>query len=105
VSDIAFRQLEDAQTALSAALVANDIDTLQQAGDALAEAVAALRTVEGWGDRPGLRDDLLAALATAEASRGVVNQLADRNRRQLDRLIGLAGQPRAEAYGRAGMLR
>jgi hypothetical protein len=105
VSEAALQQLAQAQAALSAALIAHDIDTLDPAGDALAEAVAALRAIQDWRDQPGMRDALTEALHTADASRGLVNQLSDRNRRQLDRLVAAAGQPRPQAYGRAGTLR
>jgi hypothetical protein len=105
MSEAALQQLKDAQAALSAALTAHDLDAIHEAGDALATAVAAFRTVEGWRGRPGLRDDLSSALKDADATRGLVNELSDRSRRRLDRLVGLSGQPRAVAYGRTGTLR
>ncbi|WP_294389959.1 hypothetical protein [uncultured Sphingomonas sp.] len=105
MSEAALQQLIHAQAALSEALVANDVDALHDANGQLVAAVNALRGVDAWHDRVGLRDALVHALKTAEAARGLVNQLADKNRRQLDRLVSLAGQPRALAYGRAGLLR
>lgn len=105
MSEAALQQLADAQAAMSAALLAHDVDALEEAGKTLAEAVAALGTIDAWRDRAGLREDLVHALKTADASRGLVNQLADANRRKLDRLVSLAGQPRTLAYGRGGALR
>ena len=51
-----------------------------------------------------LRDELIHILKTAEAARGRVNALADQNRRDLEKLISLAGAPRAVAYRRSGKL-
>ena len=100
MSDRALQQLSDAQTALIAALDAHDIDAIDAANAAVASAVEAVRAAGGWRDRPGLRQDLKCA----EAARGRINGLADINRRKLDKLISLAGAPRAVAYGRRGRL-
>jgi len=104
VSEAALQQLDDAQAALIAALDAHDIDAIDAANAAVASAVEAVRAAGGWRDRPGLRQDLIRILKTAEAARGRINALSDQNRRDLDKLISLAGAPRAVAYGRAGRL-
>jgi len=104
VSEAALQQLDDAQAALSAALDAHDIDAIDAANAAVASAVEAVRAAGGWRDRPGLRQDLIRILKTAEAARGRINALSDQNRRDLDKLISLAGTPRAVAYGRGGRL-
>jgi hypothetical protein len=104
VSDGALQQLSDAQAALSAALDAHDVEAVEAATAAVAVAVEEVRVVGGWRDRPGLREDLIHILKDAEAARGRVNTLSDFNRRKLDKLIALAGQPRAVAYGRNGRL-
>ena len=104
MSQTALRQLTAAQSALKAALDAHDIDALEQATASLAEAVVEMRAAGAWRDRPELRDDLILALKSADAVRGRINALSDRNRRQLDRLIALTGTPRAEAYSRSGRL-
>jgi len=104
MSDIALQQLNDAQAALIAALNARDIAAVDAANAAVATAVEDVRKVGGWRERPGLRDDLIQILKGAEAARGHVNALADQNRRSLDKLISLAGAPRAAAYGRSGKL-
>jgi hypothetical protein len=105
VSDSALQQLSDAQTALIAALDAKDIDAIDAANAAVAVAVEEVRVVGGWRERPGLRDDLIQVLKSAEAARGHINALADQNRRNLDKLISLGGTvTRATAYGRSGKL-
>ena len=104
MSDSALQQLSDAQAALMAALDAHDVDAIDAANAAVAVAVEEVRVVGGWRERPGLREDLIQILRSAEAARGHVNALADQNRRSLDKLISLAGTPRATAYGRNGQL-
>jgi len=104
MSEAALRQLDEAQAALIAALDAHDLDAIDAANDAVATAVEGVRSVGGWRDRPGLRDDLIRILRSAEAARGRVNVLADGNRRDLDRLISLGGTPRAWSYGRRGAI-
>ena len=104
MSDIALQQLSDAQAALNAALSTRDIDAIDTANAAIATAVENVRKAGGWRERPSLRDELIQILKSAEATRGQINALADRNRRRLDKLISLAGTPRATAYGRSGKL-
>lgn len=103
MSEGALQQLSDAQAALIAALDAHDVDAIETANAAVAVAVEDVRTA-GWQDRPGVRDELIKVLKRAEAARGRVNVLADQNHRNLDKLISLAGAPRAAAYGRSGKL-
>ncbi len=104
MSETALQQLNDAQTALLAALDAHDVDAIEAANAAVAVAVEEVRVAGGWRERAGLREDLTHILKRAEAARGRINALADRNRRSLDKLINLAGAPRATAYGRSGKL-
>lgn len=104
MSDTALQQLDDAQAALIAALDAHDLGAIDAANNAVAHAVEQVRAAGGWRDRPGLRDDLIRILRSAEAARGRVNALADSNRRDLDKLISLGGTPRAWAYGRRGTI-
>jgi hypothetical protein len=105
VSEAALRQFEDAQTALIAALDGADVTAVQSANVALGRAAEALAAVGGWRDRPGLRSELATLMAQADAARGRVNGLADRNRRQLDKLVALSGHVAARSYGRSGKLR
>lgn len=104
MSQAALQQLSEAQSALIAALDSHDLDAIQAANTAVATAVEQVRTVGGWRDRPGLREELIQILRTAETARGRVNALSDQNRRHLDKLVSLAGEPRAIAYGRRGTL-
>ena len=104
MNETALRRLIDAQNALRTALDGHDVTALENAAHTLAEAVGVMRATDAWRDHPDLRRDLTQALKDADAVRGHINALADRNRRQLDRLIALAGIPRAQAYGRNGRL-
>jgi len=104
VSDVALQQLGDAQAALIAALHARDIEAIDAANMAVAVAVEDVRKAGGWREHPALRDELIQILKNAEAARGQINALADQNRRNLDKLISLAGAPRTAAYGRSGKL-
>jgi hypothetical protein len=105
VSDSALQQLDDAQAALIAAVDAKDIDAIDAANAAVAVAVEEVRVVGGWRERPGLRDDLIRVLKSAEAARGHINALADQNRRNLDKLISLGGTVApTTGYGRSGKL-
>jgi len=104
VTSNALQQLSDAQSALIAALDARDADAIEAANAAVAVAVEEVRVVGGWNEAPGLREELIQVLRNAEAARGHVNALADRNRRNLDKLISLGNAPRATAYGRSGKL-
>jgi hypothetical protein len=104
VNEALLQQLGDAQTALIAALDAQDLAAIDAANTAVAIAVEEVRTVGGWHARADLRDNLIDILEGAGVARGHVNALADRNRRDLDKLISLAGPPRAAAYSRSGKL-
>lgn len=104
MSNSALQQLSDAQAALMTALDAHDIDAIDAANAAVAVAVEEVRVVGGWNARPGLREDLIRVLKSAEAARGHINALADKNRRNLDKLISLGSTPRATSYGRSGKL-
>lgn len=104
MSETALQQLSDAQAALIAALDARDVDAIDAANAAVAIAVEEVRVVGGWNTHPGMREELIEVLKSAEAARGHINALADKNRRNLDKLISLGTAPRATAYGRSGKL-
>lgn len=105
MSEAALQRLDDAQAALIAALDGHDIDALAAATATLARAAEALAAAGAWHARTDLREGVQHALGRSHAARGRVNALADRNRRRLDTLVGLLGQPRAHAYARSGKLR
>jgi len=90
------------EEALIAALDAGDLGGLEQAVHALRGALSNLVAVGGWHASPDLKIRLSQALRLAEAAGGRVNYLADDNRRRIDRLASVVGQPRAQAYGRTG---
>ena len=75
------QQLNDAQTALIAALDAQDLAAIDAANAAVAIAVEEVRVAGGWRARADLRDNLADILKGAGVVRGHVNALADRNRR------------------------
>lgn len=92
------------EEALIAALDAGDLGGLEQAVHGLRGALSDLAAVGGWHAHPELKIRLSQALRLAEAAGGRVNYLADDNRRRIDRFAAIAGQPRAQAYGRTGRL-
>jgi chromosome segregation ATPase len=105
VSEAALKAVDTAQAALIAALDAHDLDQIEHATTELAETVQALKAAGAWRARADLRTDLIRLLKQADAARGRINALSDMNRRRLDRLVALTGQPRTLAYGRSGQLR
>jgi len=104
MSEALLRQLSEAQSALMAALDERDLDAIDAANGAMEAAVASLRAAGNWQSEPGLGAELVRMLKVAETARGHVNLLADRNRRNLDKLMSLAGVQRGNAYGRSGLL-
>jgi len=100
----ALQRLNDAEAALAAALNSPAVETLEAATYHLAETLDEVRAQGGWNGRVDLRARIAEALKAADLVRGRINAHADRNRRQLDRLISLAGNPRAQAYRRDGRL-
>ena len=90
------------QEALVAALDAGDLGRLETAAQDMRGALTQVAAAGGWHVSPDLKLRLSQALRLAEAARGRVNYLADANRRRIDRFAAMAGQPRAQAYGRSG---
>lgn len=93
------------EEALIAALDAGDAGQVGQAALDMRDALMTVAATGGWHGTAEVRERVLHALRLAEAAGGRVNYLADANRRRLDRLTSLAGQPRAETYGRSGRYR
>ncbi|PTQ08152.1 hypothetical protein CLG96_15690 [Sphingomonas oleivorans] len=105
MSEAALGQLIDCQTTLIEALDGNDPAALEAAIADFARAVENVRAISAWHETPEIAQHLLHALQLADAARARVNYLADRNRRSIERLIGLAGgDPSASAYSRGGRL-
>lgn len=90
------------EEALIAALDGQDTHTIEAATAAMRDVVARLATQGGWHATPELGERLTQALRLTEAASGRLNYLADRTRRQLDRLATMTGEPLSSAYARTG---
>ena len=88
------------EEALIAALDGQDARAIEAATDAMRIVVTELASLGGWRAEPELGLRLSQALRLTEAAAGRLNYLADRNRRQLDRLATLTGDPLPSAYAR-----
>jgi len=90
------------EEALIAALDGQDVRHIEAATNAMRDVVTELAGRGGWHAEPELGARLVQALRLTEAAAGRLNFLADRNRRQLDRLATLTGDPLPDAYARHG---
>ncbi|MBL0925932.1 MAG: hypothetical protein IBJ12_15885 [Sphingomonadaceae bacterium] len=86
--------LLDCQAKLTAALDAQNADEILSASDALAVAVAAVRTTDGTV----LPEQLAHGLQQAEAAGIRVKYLTAWNRQKIDRLAGFRGQSSSDTY-------
>ncbi|MDO6416560.1 hypothetical protein Q4F19_19410 [Sphingomonas sp. BIUV-7] len=98
----ALEGLMEREEALVAALDANDVGGIERATSAIGQTLTAIVATAGWHESHALGERVTQALRLAEAAGGRIHYLADANRRRIDRLVSLAGQPRAEAYARSG---
>ena len=92
------------QEALIVALDSQDIVKIESSTEAMRDALVQVAAIGSWHDRAEIGARVIQAVKLAEAAKGRVNYLADRNRRQLDALATLTGAPLAPAYGRSGRL-
>lgn len=92
MSDAVIADLIAAETAIIAALDADDIDAIEAALPLFGDSVKRMKTVTTWRQTPGIADRLLHALAQADAARVRVRYLADRNVRRMDLLATAAGR-------------
>lgn len=92
------------EEALIAALDSQDIALIETSTSDMRDALTRVAAIGSWHDRGTVGERVVQAVRLAEAAKGRINYLADRNRRQLDRLATLTGAPLAAAYGRAGRL-
>lgn len=104
MSEAAFQRVTEAQSALIAALDSGELYALEAANADFAAALDDARGSGAWHDRPGFREELKRALAMAQAAGARLNLLADRNRRRLEQVAVLTGNPRPHAYRRNGRL-
>lgn len=91
-------RLASSHEALIVALDTNDLAGIEAATAALADAVAAARTIEGVVHAPDLRDRLSSLTVLAQAAQARVNFLTDHVRRRVDTLAAFAGRPRDLTY-------
>ncbi len=94
------------EQALVVALDGDGAEAIEQALVSFADSLEGLKAVAGWRDTPDVVIRVTHALQLAEAARIRTLYLADRTRRQIERLtsLGARNEP-AFAYGRNGMLR
>jgi hypothetical protein len=93
MSNAVVEELIAREDALIAALDGQDVAGIEDATRAMRDAIAGLAANGAWNTDPELGARLVQALRLAEAAAGRINYLADRNRRQLDRLAILGGDP------------
>jgi len=106
MSEAAIEGLIAAQEALVGALDRDDAPAIERALGDFRAALAPVRALRGEKPPPELRDRFARALMLVDAARVRVNFLADRTRRQLDRLAAAGASTRtAIAYGRDGRIR
>lgn len=96
-----------AQESLIAALDGDEAEAIEQALTGFATAIDGLKGVAGWRDAPAVVTRVTHALQLAEAARIRTLYLADRTRRQIERLTAVGNGRAAPAlsYGRNGMMR
>ena len=105
MSERLLAELAEAGDALVGALDRDDIHEIEATLARFRMAVEAARISGMRKPQPELRELAARAFSAADAARVRINYLADRTRRQLDRLA-VAGRTRpALAYGRDGRLR
>lgn len=96
-------QLIASEQALIAALDGDEPHLIEQSLIGFADAVEGLKAVAGWRDTPDVVIRVAHALQLAEAARIRTAYLADRTRRQIERLSALNVRGGAGmAYGRNG---
>ncbi len=94
------------EQALVTSLDGDEAGTIEQALIGFADAIDALKAVAGWRETPEVVIRVTHALQLAEAARIRTLYLADRTRRQIERLNTFSSRTDAGlAYGRDGMLR
>lgn len=83
--------LAGAHEALIRALDGDDLNEIERATAALAEAVQAARRADDWSGTPDMKERLLSLAALAQAAQIRVNFLTDMIRRRLDAAQALRG--------------
>jgi hypothetical protein len=98
-------RLIDSEQDLVRALDGDGADEIEQALVRFAAAVQGLKGVSGWRDTPDVVIRVTHALQLAEAARIRTLYLADRTRRQIERLTEFGARTKpALSYGRSGLM-
>lgn len=92
MSDTVLDALIAAETAIIAALDADDIVAIEAALPLLGASVGDLRTDGVWRKTPAMIERVRQAFDLTEAARVRIRYLADRNRRRIDLLATAAGR-------------
>ncbi|WP_156680344.1 hypothetical protein [Sphingomonas profundi] len=105
MSVIVLERLIASEQALISALDGDEAAAIEQSLIGFADAIDGLKGVAGWRDTPDVVIRVTHALQLAEAARIRTVYLADRTRRQIERLTAIGGNARgAHAYGRNGLM-
>lgn len=106
MSGVVLDRLIGAEETLISALDGDEAEAIEQALVGFADAIDGLKGVAGWRDAPSVVIRVTHALQLAEAARIRTVYLADRTRRQIERLTAIGkGAGSGLAYGRDGMMR
>lgn len=89
---------------LISALDGDEALAIEQALIGFADAIEGLKGVAGWRDTPDVVIRVTHALQLAEAARIRTVYLADRTRRQIERLTAIGKRDMGLAYGRNGQM-
>jgi len=95
-------RLASCHEALIRALDGNDLDAIESATLALADAVASARANRDWAATPEIRERLLSLAALAQAAQIRVNFLTDMIRRRVTAIAALRGSEPAMTYQALG---
>jgi len=91
-------RLASCHEALIRALDGNDLEAIETATLALADAVASARARQQWAATPEIRERLLSLAALAQAAQIRVNFLTDTIRRRVNAMAALRGAEPAMTY-------
>ena len=91
-------RLASCHEALIRALDGNDLEAIETATLALADAVASARARQEWAGTPEIRERLLSLAALAQAAQIRVNFLTDTIRRRVNAMAALRGAEPAMTY-------
>ena len=98
MSLIVLDRLASCHEALIRALDGNDLEAIETATLALADAVGSARANHDWASTPEIRERLLSLAALAQAAQIRVNFLTDTIRRRVNAMAALRGAEPAMTY-------